>query len=43
MEIFMKENFSKENGMVEEKLYSQILGFKREFGYKIRNNDRIHK
>ncbi len=39
MVISIKANFSKESGMVVEKYYSQMRQFKKEFGYKTKNND----
>ena len=37
--MFIKVNFSKENGMVEVKLLSQIQLSNKVFGYKILNNE----
>jgi hypothetical protein len=40
MEMYIKDNFFKENGMEEVKFFFQTQQFNKEFGYKIKSNDK---
>lgn len=39
--MYIKVNFSKENGTEEERLYFLIQQYKKVFGYKILSNDKF--
>lgn len=39
--MYIKDNFFKENGMEEEKFFFQMQQFNKEFGYKIKSNDKM--